>query len=140
MLIGDLSEKGAYHPVSKVFEPSDVARVIEYARVRGIRVIPEFDTPGHTSSWGAAHPELLTTCYSNNQPNGYLGPMDPSKDTTYDFINNLFTEVVGVFPDSYFHIGGDEVDFSCWYHHTTKTNPLFTLHIPGKATPTSPLS
>ncbi|XP_063905118.1 beta-hexosaminidase subunit alpha-like [Zophobas morio] len=117
----ELSEKGAYHPVSKVFEPSDIAKVIEYARVRGIRVIPEFDTPGHTSSWGASHPELLTTCYSNNQPNGNLGPMDPSKDTTYDFINNLFTEVVGVFPDSYFHIGGDEVDFTCW-----QSNPDIT--------------
>ncbi|EFA07069.1 beta-hexosaminidase subunit alpha [Tribolium castaneum] len=114
----ELSDKGAYHPVSGVYEQSDVMKIIEYARVRGIRVIPEFDTPGHTRSWGVAHPELLTSCFTDNVANGELGPMDPTKDTTYDFINNLFTEIVDVFPDSYFHIGGDEVEFDCW-----KSNP-----------------
>lgn len=61
-----------------------------------------------------AHPELLTSCYTDNALNGELGPMDPTKDTTYDFIKKLFTEIVNVFPDLYFHIGGDEVEFDCW--------------------------
>ncbi|KAJ3648008.1 hypothetical protein Zmor_019845 [Zophobas morio] len=113
----ELSDEGAYHPFSKIYEQSDVARVIEYARLRGIRVIPEFDTPGHTSSWGASHPELLTACYSNNEPNGNFGPMDPTKNSTYDFVTQLFTEIVDVFPDNYFHIGGDEVDFTCWQNN-----------------------
>ncbi|RZC35144.1 beta-hexosaminidase subunit alpha-like [Asbolus verrucosus] len=114
----ELSDKGAYHPISKVYQPNDVKKIIEYARLRGIRVIPEIDTPGHTRSWGVSHPELLTTCYSNATPTGELGPLDPTKNATYKFLTKLFTEVVNVFPDSYFHIGGDEVDFACW-----KSNP-----------------
>jgi hexosaminidase len=115
----ELSEKGAYHPVSKVYERSDVSKIIEYARVRGIRVIPEFNMPSHTESWGLSHPELLTACYFNDQPWHAMGPLDPTKNTTYTFLNNLLTEVVDVFPDSHIHIGGDDFSsYFCW-----KRNP-----------------
>jgi hexosaminidase len=110
----ELSEQGAYHPVSKVYEQTDVSNIIEYARVRGIRVIPEFQIPSHSRSWGFSHPELLTPCYSDDQPNGQLGALDPTKNSTYTFLTNLYKEVVDVFPDSYIHMGGDNVDFSCW--------------------------
>lgn len=103
----ELSEKGAYKP-DMVYSPDTVQEVIEYARQRGIRVIPEFDTPGHTSSWGASHPELL--CLAND----VYGPMDPTKNLTYSFIRNLFREVKSVFQDDHFHLGTDEVDFDCW--------------------------
>ncbi|XP_075694371.1 beta-hexosaminidase subunit beta isoform X2 [Rhinoderma darwinii] len=110
----ELSNKGAYHPFTHIYSVIDVRLVIEYARLRGIRVIPEFDSPGHTNSWGKGQKDLLTPCYQNGQPSGTFGPINPIINETYNFIYKLFNEVSQVFPDQYVHLGGDEVDFSCW--------------------------
>ena len=58
----DLWKKGAYTE-KHVYSKSDIADLIEFARVRGIRIIPEFDTPGHTGSWGRGYPQLITVCW-----------------------------------------------------------------------------
>uniref|UniRef100_A0A8B9JKL9 Beta-hexosaminidase subunit alpha n=1 Tax=Astyanax mexicanus TaxID=7994 RepID=A0A8B9JKL9_ASTMX len=114
----DLSSKGAFHPMTHIYTQSDVKRVISHARMRGIRVIPEFDTPGHTQSWGKGQPNLLTPCYKGDVPSGTFGPVNPILDSTYQFMSGLFKEMKSVFPDSYVHLGGDEVNFACW-----KSNP-----------------
>ncbi|XP_049593318.1 beta-hexosaminidase subunit beta isoform X1 [Syngnathus scovelli] len=114
----DLSQKGAYHPYTHVYTPSDVKMIVEFARLRGIRVIPEFDTPGHTQSWGKGQADLLTPCFAGAEPSGSFGPVNPILNTSYDFMSRLFQEVAAVFPDNYVHLGGDEVDFTCW-----KSNP-----------------
>ncbi|XP_034144346.1 beta-hexosaminidase subunit alpha isoform X1 [Esox lucius] len=113
-----LSSKGAFHPSTHVYSQTDVSRVISHARLRGIRVLPEFDSPGHTQSWGKGQPGLLTSCYKGSVPSGTFGPVNPAMSSSYQFISRLFKEVASVFPDPYIHLGGDEVDFTCW-----KSNP-----------------
>jgi hexosaminidase len=110
----DLSTKGAYNSETHIYTPTDVKDIIEYARERGIRVVVEFDSPGHTQSWGRGQPGILTECYSGGHPSGQHGPIDPSKDSVFTFIKELFTEVTQTYPDQYFHLGGDEVNFKCW--------------------------
>ncbi|RVE44705.1 hypothetical protein evm_010663 [Chilo suppressalis] len=108
----NLSEKGAFHP-SMIYTKADIGLVVNYARDRGIRVMPEFDVPGHTRSWGNAYPDTLTECYLNGQLIG-LGPMNPINNGTYKLLEELIKEVQQWFPDKYFHVGGDEVELECW--------------------------
>ncbi|THD26849.1 Beta-hexosaminidase subunit alpha [Fasciola hepatica] len=111
----NLTLKGAYDPQVYVYTHSDVMRIIHEARYRGIRVMPEFDTPGHTQCWGHGHPELLTQCFDDKgKSTGELGPIDPTRDSSYDFMRALLTEIKQTFWENFIHLGGDEVDFSCW--------------------------
>ncbi|CAH0713089.1 unnamed protein product, partial [Brenthis ino] len=118
----ELSELGAYDS-SMVYTREDIERVVRYARDRGIRVVPEFDAPGHTTSWGVAYPAIMTECYSGDRVIG-AGPMDPTNNMTYKLLKDLFQEVQTWFPDKYFHIGGDEVQLDCW-----STNPTIQKYM-----------
>lgn len=104
----ELSEKGAYTP-GMVYTQIQIQEIVEYARLRGIRILAEFNTPAHSRSWGVSHPELLTACEGIHT--GKLGPIDPTKEETYTFVRRLLSEVISVFPDDYVHLGGNDGTF-----------------------------
>ncbi|HEY1336269.1 MAG TPA: family 20 glycosylhydrolase, partial [Bryobacteraceae bacterium] len=96
---------------------SDIRRILAYARDRGIRVVPEFDVPGHTTSWLVGYPELASAPgpYTIGRTWGvYENALDPTKEETYEFLDKLIGDMAALFPDPYFHIGGDEVVAKQW--------------------------
>lgn len=114
--------EGAYTQ-THVYHRDDVQNVISYAALRGIRVIPEFDTPGHARTGYETVPDLLTPCYSGKtgKPDGTTGPFNPILPSTYSFLEKFYAEIKDVFPDKFVHVGGDEVSFDCW-----QSNPGIT--------------
>ncbi|QJX45746.1 family 20 glycosylhydrolase [Hymenobacter taeanensis] len=100
---------------------AQVREIVAYAAQRGIRVMPEFDMPGHTTAWLAGYPELASndSTYAPSPRWGVLNiALDPTKETTYQLLDKLLAEMTALFPDPYFHIGGDENDGRQW-----KRNP-----------------
>lgn len=100
------------------YTQEQIKDVVKYASNLGIRVVPEFDVPGHATAILAAYPELGSTegaTYSVERNSGIFDPtLNPTIDETYEFLNNLFTELAPLFPDEYFHIGGDENEGKHW--------------------------
>jgi hexosaminidase len=99
------------------YTQSDVRDIISYARDRGIRVIPEFDLPGHATAILVAYPELASAPgpYQIERSWGVFAPcMDPTSRKVYAFLNSFIGEMAELFPDEYFHIGGDEVNGKQW--------------------------
>nr|CAH8845408.1 unnamed protein product [Trichobilharzia regenti] len=109
-----LSLKGAYNPQIYVYENTDVVRVIEYARLRGIRVMVEFDTPSHTKSWENGYPGVRTNCYNGDELDGETGPFNPANETTFEFLKEFYREITSIFLEGYIHLGGNDVSYSCW--------------------------
>lgn len=94
-----------------------VRDLIAYAAQRGIRIVPELDLPGHCTSILTVYPELAAVRrdYVLQDHWGVFDPvMDPTNERVYSFLDTLLTEVASLFPDEYFHIGGDEVTGKDW--------------------------
>lgn len=100
------------------YTQDQIRDVVAYADARGIRVVPEFDVPGHGSAFLTAYPELGSkkdVAYSLERDAGIFDPtLDPTNDETYEFMDTLFKEAAPLFQDNYFHIGGDENEGKHW--------------------------
>ncbi|HXX27942.1 MAG TPA: family 20 glycosylhydrolase [Terriglobales bacterium] len=99
------------------YAQDQVRELIAYAAERGIRVVPEFDMPGHSTAWFVGYPELASAPgpYQIERKWGIFDPaMDPTEEQTYRFLDKFIGEMAELFPDQYFHIGGDEVNGKQW--------------------------
>jgi hexosaminidase len=95
------------------YTQAEIRDLISYAHDRGIRVVPEFDMPGHSRSWVIGYPELASGPGPFTLEDG--DPiLDPTREETYKFLEKFISEMAKLFPDAYFHIGGDEVDGKQW--------------------------
>jgi hexosaminidase len=99
------------------FTQQQIREIVAYARDRGIRILPEFDMPAHTGSWFAGHPELSAGPgpFPIERGVGIFNPvLDPTREEVYRFLDGFIGEMAALFPDPYFHVGGDEVNGKQW--------------------------
>jgi hexosaminidase len=99
------------------FTQEQVRELIAYAADRGIRVVPEFDMPGHATSWLVGHPELASVPgpYVLQRRWGIFDPaLDPTREEVYQLLEGFLGEMAGLFPDPWMHIGGDENNGAHW--------------------------
>jgi hexosaminidase len=99
------------------FTQDEIREIIAYAAERGIRVVPEFDIPGHATSWLVGHPELGSAPgpYEIERRWGIFNPtLDPTNEDVYILLDGFLGEMAALFPDPYLHIGGDEVNGKHW--------------------------
>ncbi|KAI9487167.1 MAG: glycoside hydrolase superfamily [Benjaminiella poitrasii] len=140
----ELAYHGAYKLQQRrlVYSKKDVKRIVKYAHKRGVRVIPEIDMPAHTGSWASSHKEI-TTCTGMH----YLdksgdwserlaaepgtGQLNPVLNQTYELVDKVITEVASLFPDGWFHGGGDEPVYKCWEQDKHVRNYMKTHNATG---------
>ena len=99
------------------YTQEQIREIIRYAADRGIRVMPEFDMPGHATAWLVSHPEIGSAPgpYKIERKPGIFDPtMDPTNEKTYKLLEVFFKEMSALFPDAFIHIGGDENEGKQW--------------------------
>ncbi len=99
------------------YTQDQIRDIVAYARERGIRIVPEFDIPGHSTALLAAYPNLASAPgpYQIQRHWSIHSPcLDPTRETVYKFLDTFIGEMAKLFPDQYLHIGGDEVNGKQW--------------------------
>ena len=100
------------------YTQDQIRELLAYARERGVRVVPEFDIPGHAVSWLIAHPNIASAPPPAHLVRGMSDevrpPIDPTLEQAYQVLDKVLGEMASLFPDPYVHIGGDEVDGRYW--------------------------
>jgi len=127
----EMAASGAYS-AKEVYTHSDISEIVQYAKVRGIQVIPEIDAPAHAGNgwdWGVKKGLGQLSLCINQQPWSYFcgqppcGQLNPRNNNTYHVLEKLYQELLDLTgPLDLFHLGGDEVNLECWGQHFNDTD------------------
>ena len=110
---GEEATYGGYYTQEQVKE------IVAYAKARNVTIVPEIEMPGHVASAIASYPQLscnqlpqlpMTGGNYTNMSSNYCA----GNDEVFGFLQDVLTEVIALFPSTYIHIGGDEVDKGPW--------------------------
>ena len=99
------------------YSQDELKEIIAYARDRGIRIVPEFDMPGHAQSWFAGYPQYASAPGPYEVAHNFGvhdAVFDPTREETYSFLDGFIGEMARIFPDAYWHVGGDENNGKQW--------------------------
>lgn len=112
------AEFGAYSP-EETYRPWQVEDIVKYAAKRGVRVLPELDAPAHVGAGWESVDSSFTICV-NKEPwvdwcvEPPCGQLNPASEGMYDVLEKIYTELISMFGDTQFHMGGDEIHVGCW--------------------------
>ncbi|KAI9218656.1 glycoside hydrolase superfamily [Blastocladiella britannica] len=114
----EMASKGAYS-AREVYTEEMIIDFVEYCRLRGIRVMPEYDMPGHTTAWARSYPDATMCVGSRAGKSGFAvepfsGHLNPYAPATYDVVGKILQASNRLFPDAYIHMGHDEINPKCW--------------------------
>ncbi|KAH3757196.1 Beta-hexosaminidase subunit alpha [Pelomyxa schiedti] len=127
----ELSEKGKFDD-DAYFSHDDLEDLVSHAKSLGVIVIPEFDMPGHTASWGLGYPGITADCWDylldaqTTYPENRI-PLNPANNLTFNIIDSLIKDSLSVFSSDYVHVGGDEVHTDCWDNSVERDSILYWM-------------
>lgn len=114
----ELQQPGEKATYGGFYSQEEIKEIVAYAAERFITVVPEIEMPAHVGSALAAYPEYSCTGGPFTVPPGGVWPITDiycaGKEETFDFLKDVLTEVMELFPSEYIHIGGDEADKTEW--------------------------
>lgn len=120
METGEAHKSGTYQVQPEIYTPKIVKEIVDYAKIRGIKVVPEFEGPAHLNALGL-YPEFedLINCFQKPEVQNYAQDIPPNavidvtNPKTYEFLENFMKDMAKNFDSDYWHLGGNDVDLGC---------------------------
>ena len=103
-------EEGTEGAYGGYYTQDDIREIVRYAQDRYVTIIPEIEMPAHSEETLTAYPEFSCTHEPYRQADFCVG-----NEKTFEFLENVLTEVMALFPSEYIHIGGDEAAKQSWH-------------------------